>query len=38
MAKNPYATNETGKIKAIHPVKEQPKTTTIKGSDLRTGK
>lgn len=36
--KNQYQTNEAGVIKADNPVKTKPNATTIKGSDLRTGK
>lgn len=35
---NRYATNEGGVIKAPNTVKNSPKSTTIKGNDLRTGK
>jgi len=35
---NRYATNEGGAIKAPNTVKNSPKSTTIKGNDLRTGK
>jgi hypothetical protein len=36
--KNPYATNEGGLITAPHTVKDKPKATTRRGSDLRQGK
>lgn len=35
---NRYATNKGGIIKAPHPVKDSPKSTIVKGSDLRNGK
>ena len=35
---NRYATNEGGIIKAINTVKNSPKSTVVKGDDLRTGK
>lgn len=35
---NRYATNQGGIIKAPKPVKDAPKSTVIKGNDLRTGK
>ena len=35
---NRYATNEGCVIKAPNTVKNSPKSTTIKGNDLRTGK
>ena len=39
MKKNPYATNEAGVIKAPNKVgKDSPKSTVIKGNDLRVGK
>ncbi len=36
--KNPYATMEGGLITAPHVVKDKPKATTTRGSDLRQGK
>lgn len=33
---NRYATNQSGPIKAPHAVKDSPKSTVIKGNDLRT--
>ncbi len=38
MTGNPYATNNGGIIKAPKPVKNAPKATVVKGSDLRDGK
>lgn len=35
---NRFATNQGGIIKAPKPVKDQPKATVTKGSDLRNGK
>ena len=35
---NRYATNQGGAIKAPKAVKDSPKSTVIKGNDLRTGK
>lgn len=35
---NVYATNEGGIIKAPKAVKDSPKSTVIKGNDLRVGK
>ena len=32
---NPYATNESGKIKAPKGKPDQPKSTSVKGDDLR---
>lgn len=36
--KNPYATNQGGVIKAPKTVSNQPKASTVKGADLRSGK
>ena len=36
--KNRFATNQGGIIKAPNTVKESPKSTVVKGSDLRNGK
>lgn len=38
MKKNVYATNSAGVIKAPNAVKDQPKSTVVKGNDLRNGK
>ena len=38
MTHNRYATNAGGIIKAPKPVKNQPKSTVVKGNDLRNGK
>ena len=39
MKKSPYATNKGGVIKAPNTVgKDSPKSTVIKGNDLRVGK
>ena len=38
MAKNVFATNQGGIIKAPNKVKDSPKSTVVKGNDLRTGK
>ena len=35
---NRYATNKGGIIKAPKPVTDSPKSTVVKGSDLRNGK
>ena len=35
---NRYATNKGGIIKAVNTVKDSPKSTVVKGNDLRTGK
>lgn len=35
---NRLATNQSGVIKAANTVKNQPKATVTKGSDLRNGK
>lgn len=35
---NRYATNQGGVIKAPNTVKDSPKSTVIKGNDLRSGK
>ena len=35
---NRYATNQGGVIKAPNTVKDSPKSTTVKGNDLRNGK
>lgn len=34
---NRYATNQGGVIKAPNTVKDSPKSTVVKGSDLRNG-
>lgn len=34
---NRFATNKGGIIKAPKPVSDQPKSTVVKGSDLRNG-
>ena len=34
---NRFATNQGGVIKAPKPVKDSPKSTVVKGSDLRDG-
>lgn len=36
--KNRFATNQGGIIKAPNTVKDSPKSTVVKGSDLRNGK
>ena len=36
--KNRFATNQGGIIKAPNAVKDSPKSTVVKGSDLRNGK
>ncbi len=35
--RNRYATNQGGIIKAPNTVKDSPKSTTVKGNDLRNG-
>lgn len=36
--RNPYATNQGGKIEAPHKPKDEPKGTKKTGNDLRIGK
>lgn len=38
MSTNRFATNQGGVIKAPNKVTDQPKSTVVKGSDLRNGK
>lgn len=38
MKDNRFATNKSGIIKAPRPVTDSPKSTLVKGSDLRNGK
>ena len=38
MKDNRFATNKGGVIKSPKPTKDQPKSTVVKGNDLRGGK